>query len=171
MKTAKLLKTFIDMFLLIFILAVLFGGALLIIFMVTGEYQSVLNVPEKYKTVNLSNWMPRVFLILALMEYILFITGMYFLKRSLTHLVNGSYYSEKVIAYFKTAGKLLVTVGITTLVLRFLADILLIDSIALTLDSTAYSLLFVTIMGLFFMLFSTVFANSKKLKEENDLTI
>ncbi|PVW14249.1 DUF2975 domain-containing protein [Marixanthomonas spongiae] len=115
--------------------------------------------------------MPRVFLMLALIEYILFIIGLYFLKVSLTHIVQGNYYSEKVISNFNTAGKLLISVGVTTLLLRFLADILLIDRLALTLDFTAYSLLFVIIMGFFFMLFSTVFANAKKLKEENDLTI
>lgn len=170
MKTAKLLRNFLDVLIALLALSIIITIVMILIFSFNqGEFLNPL--PEKFKHIDVNSWKVTLFLLFFIAEYILLLIGLFFLRKSVTGLMTGNYYTEKVINHFEKAGNILIVVGLTSIFLRFLVSIVIVEKVAIDIDFTTNALLFVSITGLFFKLFSSVFADAKKLKTENDLTI
>ncbi|MFT5892694.1 MAG: hypothetical protein ACI9Y7_002806 [Dokdonia sp.] len=86
-------------------------------------------------------------------------------------LINRDYFSVHVISNFKKSGQLLTLSGIGMIIIYLTKKLLFKKELWVGIDDTILGFLFLIIIGLFLQLFSTVFTDTKILKEENDLTI
>lgn len=111
---------------------------------------------------------------------------MFFLKKSVASFLNSDFYSEKVTKNLKKAGSIFIFIGISTIIIQLFVVVFvqslvhnmiqiktgffirLINTLAAAMD---FKSIISIIIGLFFLLFSKIFENSRILKQENDLTI
>lgn len=170
MKTARLIKNFIDVLIGILTLSLL-GSIFLLGYSAFQQSEVSIHIPEAYKDVELYNWKTYIVVFLFIVEYVLIIIGLVSLRKGIVKLMEGDFFSQTISLNFKRTGKLFVTVGLTTIFLRFIADLVILQKIGITLDYTNSSLLFVSIMGLFFMLFSIIMEEANELKVDKELTI
>lgn len=105
---------------------------------------------------------------IALCVFLVLLIAVYYLKKSMKDLVNGVYFSEKVIKSFRSLGVLLVVMSIIEFIAILVLEILINSELLIKLDS---SNLFYFVLGLFFMFLSEIFQKGRTMKEENDLTI
>ena len=122
----------------------------------------------------------------TIVNYILLIAAIFLLRKGTSSFLISDFYNEKVTTNFKKAGNIFVFIGISTIVIQLFAVvsvlsiannmmqmktnflITIINTLVAAVDlKSALSI----IIGLFFMLFSKIFENSRLLKQENDLTI
>lgn len=104
-------------------------------------------------------------------SYLFFFAIVYYLRKSLKHMVKNHFFSTEVAKNLNMTGLLLTLVSLSTIVVNFLKQIF--DGI-LKLGIDPFNLnseLFMTIIGLFFMLMSRVINEGIKLRSENELTI
>ncbi len=97
-----------------------------------------------------------------------YIKAIYFLKNSLTDLSTGNYFSELVINNFKKVGNSFLICGIGFWAFKIVVRIALMSDIKIGID---HALVLLTIIGLFFLFLSEVFAKARKTEQENKLTI
>lgn len=90
------------------------------------------------------------------------------LKKCLPDLSNGNYFSDLVIRNFKIIGKLFLICGIGAWLSKIVLRLAFMSDVRIGIDNI---LVLLTIMGLFFMFLSEVFAKAKKTEQENELTI
>lgn len=169
MKTAKTLKNLINLF---FIITVLSLG----VHLFTLIYLS-------YKTTDVTTGMDSVSdyfglrgtaLLLSFLYtivFILFTIAIYLLRKTIRPLINKDYFSAPVISNFKKSGQLLTLSGIGMIIIYVTKKLLFKKELWVGIDDAILGFLFLIIIGLFLQLFSTVFTETKTLKEENDLTI
>ncbi|MBC3845541.1 DUF2975 domain-containing protein [Winogradskyella echinorum] len=121
-----------------------------------------------------------------ILGFLLFIVSIYYLKKCINPLEEQRFYSDEVIVNLKKTGRLFIIITIVTTLLRIIGLFVfndltnnmmvgsklgtwaMLSSIA---SAIGYVNFFLLIIGLFLLVFSTVFNNGKLLKEENDLTI
>jgi hypothetical protein len=119
-------------------------------------------------------------------NFLLLIVAMFYLRKSITSFLKSDFYSENVTRNLKKAGNIFVFIGLSSIIIQLFAVlyvqnlaysmvqmktgffISLLNILAAALDLKS---VIAIIMGLFFLLFSKIFENSRILKQENDLTI
>jgi hypothetical protein len=121
-----------------------------------------------------------------ILNFLLLIIAIFLLRKGTASFINSDFYNDQVISNFKKAGNIFVFIGLSTICINlftvmymqnlsynmmqvkthFLISTLNILTTAIDLES-----ILAIIAGLFFLLFSNIFENSKFLKQENDLTI
>lgn len=104
-------------------------------------------------------------------SYIFFFTIIFYLRKSIQHIVKSNFFNWEVARNLNITGVLLLIVSLSTIVINFLQE--LFDGM-LNLGIDPFNLnseLFLSIIGLFFMLMSRAINEGIKLKSENDLTI
>ena len=106
-------------------------------------------------------------LVAAFLQY-QYIKAIYFLKNSLTDLSTGNYFSELVIVNFKKIGKLFLICGVGGWLFKIILRLAFMSDIKVGVDHT---LILLTIIGLFFMFLSEVFAKARRAEQENKLSI
>lgn len=169
MKTAKTLKNLIDFF---FIITVLSLGMYLFTLIYVG-YKTI-DIPSGMDTVSDYFGLRGTSLLLSFLYtvvFILFTIAIHFLRKSIRPLINKDYFSIHVISSFKKSGQLLTLSGIGMIIIYVTKKLLLKKELWIGIDDSILGFLFLIIIGLFLRLFSTVFTDTKTLKEENDLTI
>lgn len=169
MKTAKTLKNLIDFF---FIITVLSLGIYLLTFIYVG-YKTI-DVPSGMDAISDYFGLRGASLLLSFLYtivFILFTTAIHFLRKTIRPLINRDYFSVHVISNFKKSGQLLTLSGIGMIIIYLTKKLLFKKELWVGIDDTILGFLFLIIIGLFLQLFSTVFTDTKILKEENDLTI
>ena len=130
---------------------------------------------------SLFNW--KLFLIpfITVVNFLLFILSVYYLKKCINPFIKSDFYSSIVIKNLKKSGGIFVFIGVSTIFFRFISVVYIINSVPMQglswfsfiafISSIDISTIFLIIIGLFFLLFSNAFENAKSLKQENDLTI
>jgi hypothetical protein len=185
MKAIKILRVLINILymslFIIFILGILF----LIAVFFFNEYLPYYLHGFKMLYSSFFDW--KMFLIpfSTVVNFILFILSVYYLRKCIKPFIASDFYSTTVISNLKKAGKLFVFIGVTKILFRLISALYLINSIPIQglsgfsfitsfttfISSIDVTTIFLIIIGLFFLLFSNAFENAKSLKEENDLTI
>ncbi len=179
MKTIKLLRLLINILyftlISIFVLYILFFIGIFI-------YKDTLPLYlQGYKMLfSFINWKLLLVPLVTVINYILFVVSIYYLRKCIQPFIKADFYSLKVIKNLKRAGKIFIFIGTSMIVLKMTAPFLIqpnigissglsiIISIASALDIAMISLI---IIGLFLLLFSDSFKNAREIQEENNLTI
>lgn len=122
----------------------------------------------------------------TVINYVLLIIAIFFLKKSVASFLMSDFYSENVIRNLKKAGNIFIFIGVFTIITQLFA-VLYIQNLANNMMQMKTSFLITLsnilaatidlesvisiVIGLFFLLFGKIFENSRILKQENDLTI
>jgi len=157
-------KTLIDI-LFIFQGFGILGAFLIMPFGVTNINQMDLNLIQW----NVMDWS---LLILSVLAFIFFMIGVLFLRKVGRYLLSNQYFAIEVVNNLKISGRLFICTGIISLSVFIISWIVKLNSDKALLYYTDVVLpVFITIVGLFFIIQSDVIMVSKETKEENDLTI
>jgi len=182
MKTIKILKVLINI--LYVLLIAVFGLGIVFFIAVIFFNEHLPQLLQGYKMLFTAfNW--RFFLVpfSTIINFILFVIAIYFLRKCIKPFDASEFYSLVVIKNLKRAGSLFVFIGVSTIVFRLIAILYLhnqmpyiegfsgLKTVGAITSSVDVTVLFLIINGLFFLLFSKAFANAKVIKQENDLTI
>ena len=157
-------KTLIDI-LFIFQGFGILGAFIIIPYGITKINQVDLNVQEW----SLQSWS---LVILSLIAYIMFMIGLYYLRKVGRYLLSKRYFTAKIITNLRKSGTFLIYSGVLSSIGFILTSIIRYNSNKETIYHSDISLpLFISIIGLFFIIQSKVLLSAKNFKEENDLTI
>ncbi|MFK2818908.1 DUF2975 domain-containing protein [Flavobacteriaceae sp. LMIT009] len=157
-------KTLIDI-LFIFQGFGILGAFIIIPFGVTKINQVDLDVYEW----SLQSW---ILLALGVFAYILFMVGLYFLRKVGRYLLSEKYFSVSVIKNLNKSGSFLILSGVLGVLGFLIIYVIKLNSGTTAIYNSDISLpLFISIVGLFFIIQSEVLLSAKTFKEENDLTI
>ena len=186
MKTIKILRTLINIlfYTLIAVFAIGFIFILLLLFfpnlipMPWSGFSMIFNQPF--------GWKIYLVPVSTIVNYMLLIAAVFLLRKGTSSFLISDFYNEKVTTSFKKAGYIFIFIGISTIIIQSFTVvyvlgyannimqmktnflITIINTIAAAVDLKSVLSI---IIGLFFMLFSKIFENSRLLKQENDLTI
>ena len=186
MKTIQTLRILINI-LFYTLIGVFIIGALFFILLIfspetlpapLGIFKMMLNQPF--------GWKIYLVPISTVVNYILLIIAVFLLRRGTASFLVSDFYNEKVTTNFKKAGNIFVFIGLSNIVIQLFV-VLYIQNLASNMLQMGAGFLISTlntlaavidlkstlaiIIGLFFLLFSKIFENSRLLKQENDLTI
>lgn len=145
-----------------------------------GLLGAILVLPNNIGTISqantaLENWNIMHWLIFTLstLGYLLFLIGIYFLRKMARYYLSNQPFSVNIIQYLKKSGQYFILYGCITIgviTIKFLEK-LFNSTMEFTYDINIQMSIVSLIIGLFFILQSNTLSNAKKLKEENDLTI
>ena len=104
---------------------------------------------------------------------IVFLRGVYYLRKIARHLLTNKYFSKQIIKYLKISGTHFLLAGVMFVVIMILRWIgkLRAGLFEFVYDTNLMVPLFLMIIGLFFMIQSEALLVAKNFKEENDLTV
>lgn len=111
--------------------------------------------------------------LLRLIAYIIFLRGLFYLRKMARHLLSNQFFSEKIIHNLNRTGFHFFYAGILSLAILILTWVskLMGGKLELTYDNNLMIPLFLTIVGVFFLIQSHSLKIAKDLKEENELTV
>ena len=110
---------------------------------------------------------------LSMISYVVFLRGLYYLRKVAVFILNHKYFTENIIINIKKSGvHMLVTGGIfflsiVVLWLQQLSD----GKLSIGFDNHLVAALFLSAIGMFFILQSNTLLLAKAYKEENELTV
>ena len=104
---------------------------------------------------------------------IVFLRGVYYLRKIARHLLTNKYFSKQIIKYLKISGTHFLLAGVMFVVIMILRwiDKLRVGLFEFVYDTNLMVPLFLMIIGLFFMIQSEALLVAKNFKEENELTV
>ena len=104
---------------------------------------------------------------------IVFLRGVYYLRKIARHLLTNKYFSKQIIKYLKISGTHFLLAGVMFVVIMILGWIgkLREGLFEFVYDTNLMVPLFLMIIGLFFMIQSEALLVAKNFKEENELTV
>ena len=171
MKTNRVLKTLIDILFILHCVG-LIGFLFILPFGIFSiniaeapvtSYKELTELPILY-------WMG---IALSFLSYIIFLFGLYYLRRTANYVLNNNFMQIQVIENLKRSGNMFSIAGVFLMVTYaiFWLSRLSLGTIKLTYGTNLMIPLFLIIIGLFFILQSNALFKAKSIKEENDLTI
>lgn len=165
MKNAILFKTLVD---ILYILH--FIGLIGIIFIIPFGIVNINQVNMTVEDWSLFYWFISI---ISLITYIIFLRGLYYLRKMARFLLTNKYFSEKIIKNLKKSGNHFLLTGIISFALFFILSLnkLYGGKFELIYDSNLLIPLFLTIIGMFFIIQSNALVLAKNIKEDNELTI
>ena len=167
MKTIDILKKLITIYFYLQVLGFVVLAIVVPILFSLGKFNT-LEFLDNHDISNLSFGRFMSMLLVALILAYQYVKAIYLLKNSLSDLSNGNYFSELVINNFKIIGKLFLICGVGAWLYKIVLRLAFMSDVRIGIDNI---LVLLTIMGLFFMFLSEVFAKARKTEQENDLTI
>ncbi|RXJ52725.1 DUF2975 domain-containing protein [Gelidibacter gilvus] len=118
------------------------------------------------------SWALWLVLILSFLTYIIFILGLYHLRKVARYLLVNKYFDLIVVNHLKRSGLYFVVTGIFSLVLLLMVWLVKIMTGKIALyDSDITLSFFIITIGLFFIIQSDVILNAKNFKDDSELTI
>ena len=110
---------------------------------------------------------------ISVLTCIVFLRGVYYLRKIARHLLTNKYFSKQIIKYLKISGTHFLLAGVMFVVIMILRWIgkLRVGLFEFVYDTNLMVPLFLMIIGLFFMIQSEALLVAKNFKEENDLTV
>lgn len=165
MKKTILFKTLVDILYILHFIG-LIGIILIIPFGTVHINQVNINVEDW----NLFYWL--VFIV-SLFAYIIFLRGLYYLRKMARFLLSNKYFSDSIIQNLKKSGNHFLYTGIIsfTLFIALWISKLTGGKFELIYDNNLLIPLFLTIIGMFFIIQSNTLNLAKGIKEENELTV
>ena len=167
MNTINILKKLIILYYYLTILGILF----IIVGSPIMYYKGIelpINSMENFNVSNLSAGKFISIYIAAIFIYFQFLKALHLFKNSLKDLTVGKYFSELVTNNFKRMGTAFLICGFSFSGFKIILRLALLSDLKLGVDNTLFLL---SILGLFFLFLSEVFAKARVTKQENDLTI
>lgn len=113
----------------------------------------------------------KIGLVVSVLSYFLFVYAIYLFKKTINLFIKGKIFDDQVILNLNRIGKIFIIVTLITNGLEFILKVTTTQKAELMINSGFDSFLFTISIGLFFIIMSEVFKISKKIKEENELTI
>ena len=113
----------------------------------------------------------KIGLVVSVLSYFLFVYAIYLFKKTINLFIKGNIFDDQVILNLNRIGKIFIIVTLITNGLEFILKVTTTQKAELMINSGFDSFLFTISIGLFFIIMSEVFKISKKIKEENELTI
>ena len=109
----------------------------------------------------------------SVLTCIVFLRGVYYLRKMARHLLTNKYFSKQIIKYLKISGTHFLLAGVMFVVIMILRWIgkLRVGLFEFVYDTNLMVPLFLMIIGLFFMIQSEALLVAKNFKEENELTV
>lgn len=168
MKTITILKTLINIYYYLMIVALVAGFITIPLLLFTNQPYTMSLFDRQIDIGQLS--VGESILIITLLGLVLYFyfRAIQVMRNTVKELVVGQYFSERVITNFKKMGTLFLICGVGFFVVNTVIKLLLENKLSVGLDSSLF--LFV-ITGLFFLFLSEVFKVAKDATEENNLTI
>jgi hypothetical protein len=165
MKKTALFITLID---ILYALQVI--GLIAVLFMIPFVLVNITHENVSAEEWNLFYWL--VF-ILTLVKYMVFLRGLYFLRKMARFLLSSKYFSEDIIRNLKKSGNHFLLTSLISFALIFAQWIgkRVNGKIELAYDQELLVPLFLAIIGIFFIIQSSTINLAKSLKEENELTV
>ena len=165
MKKAILFKTLVD---ILYILH--FIGLIGIIFIIPFGTVNINQVNMSVEDWSLFYW--SIFMV-SLFAYIIFLRGLYFLRKMARFLLTNKYFSDNTIENLKKSGNNFLYTGIISFALIVVLWIskLTGGKFELIYDKNLLIPLFLSIIGMFFITQSNALNLAKGIKEENELTV
>ncbi|MFD0992031.1 DUF2975 domain-containing protein [Tenacibaculum geojense] len=165
MKKAVLFKTLVD---ILYILH--FIGLVGIIFIIPFGTININQVNMDVENWSLFYW--SIFIV-SLFAYIIFLRGLYFLRKMARFLLNNKYFSENTIENLKKSGNNFLCTGIISFVLIIVLWLIKLigGKFELIYNNNLLIPLFLSIIGMFFIIQSNALNLAKVIKEENELTV
>jgi len=165
MRKAILFKTLVD---IIYILH--FLGFLGVLFTIPFGVININQVNSQLGEWNLFFWL---ITFISFIAYLIFLRGLYFLRKMARFLLSNKYFSVNIIHNLKKSGNHFLYTGIISfiLVIAIWISKLYGNQFELIYDINLLIPLFLTIIGMFFIIQSNTLNLAKGLKEENDLTV
>jgi hypothetical protein len=165
MKNIILFKTLVD---ILYILH--FIGIVGIIFIIPFGIVNINQVNMNVEDWSLFYWFTSI---ISLITYIIFLRGLYYLRKMARFLLTNKHFSENIIENLKKSGDLFLLTGIISFALFFIIWLnkLYGGKFELIYDSNLLIPLFLTIIGMFFIIQSNTLVLAKNFKKENELTV
>lgn len=127
------------------------------------------------ENVNVEDWNLFYWLvaIIGLGAYVIFLRGLYYLRKMARFLLSKKYFSEKIITNLKKSGNHFLLTGIISLILLVILWLNKLNAGRLEIgyDTNLIVPLFLMIIGMFFIIQSNTLALAKNINEENELTV
>ncbi len=112
-----------------------------------------------------------VFTFLELVVYAVFVVALWELRKSTKLLLKKDFYNTEFISGMFNSGKLMVLSSVALWFIDEIGNMFYKRQVLVGLSEKTLVYLLIIAMGLFLMLMSTVFRETKAIKDENDLTI
>lgn len=165
MKKTIVFKTLVD---ILYILN--FIGLIGIIFTIPFGIINVNQANTSIEDWNLFYWLT---FIISLFGYVIFLRGLYYLRKTARFLLSNKYFSDSIIQNLKKSGNHFLFTGIISFILSIILWIrkLTVGKFELIYDNNLLIPLFLIIIGIFFIIQSNTLDLAKNIKEENELTV
>lgn len=165
MKKAILFKTLVDILYIVH-----FIGLVGILFMIPFGTVNINQVNMNVEDWSIFYW--SIFIV-SLFAYIIFLRGLYFLRKMARFLLTNKYFTENTIKNLKKSGNNFLYTGIISfaLIVALWLSKLTGGKFELMYDNNLLIPLFLSIIGMFFIIQSNALNLAKGIKEENELTV
>lgn len=168
MKKEFLFKLLIDIIYFISFLGIM-TIIIFVPFLIFSENRFKIEVINlKTDSLTLTHWLVIIVMIIG---YIMFFKGIFHIRRVARFLLTKKYFSLEVILNLKNSGKAFLYSGLLYIAISIVVSITKLFEGNLVINFSFITPLFITSIGLFFILQSNVLKLAKGLKEENALTI
>ena len=160
-----LFKTLVD---ILYILH--FLGFLGVLFIIPFGVININQVNSQLGEWNLFFWL---ITFISFIAYLIFLRGLYFLRRMARFLLSNKYFSVNIIQNLKKSGSCFIYAGIISFILVvaiWVSDLYGIQ-FELLYDVNLFIPLFLIIIGMFFIIQSNTLNLAKNFKDENELTV
>ena len=166
MRHTKLFKTLIDI--LYYVLCL---GLFVLLFLGPKGLNSIAQENKFVQEWDVISWL---ILVMSTVAYVLLIIGVKYLKNVASIMTNSISFGPSVQINLRKSGKFLIfssLLNYLTFALIFVKQIVLDISTEITFDNNLLLQIFITIVGLYFIIQSDILKMTFNLKSENDLTI
>ena len=166
MKRTKLFKNLIDI--LYFFLCF---GLLGVLFLAPTGFATISMENKDVEYWDVFSWL---FFIFSMISYITMLIGIKHLKNAAKYMLDQNKFHPKIAIFLKKSGQYLIfssLMGYAMFVMLFIKKMVFDSKFEVILDNNGLLQIFITIIGIFFILQSDVLNKAATYKEENDLTI
>ncbi len=167
MRKLNLLKTIIDYFWVISLIATPMFLFFVFYLLFTGE---TIDIPIKINGLEVTavDLKSKIVLVFGVFSYLLIIYGLYYFKKLLYLFQQRKLFVDEVVDYLNRIGYVFVFSALMAGVPSFIYRMMTRD---LKLEIGGSTFLYLMSLGLFFLVLGEVFKIAKNMKEENDLTV
>ncbi len=117
-------------------------------------------------------WVSWIILFLSLIGYIVFVMGLFHLRKVARHLLANIYFDLSVVNHLKKSGRYFIITGIASFIVFIIVWLVKITMHEFSLYHFDFMVsLFIMSIGLFFIIQSEVIMQAKDFKDESELTI